>query len=310
MKALRVHLDDYLRLRRKLGYKLVVPEILLRSFVRFAEQEGATFISTKLALRWATTGSNISPTQRGHRLGMVRQLAEYVSAHDARTEIPAQKLLPYHFHRRELCQYSDENVQQLIAAAQRSAPSSQIKGPTLGTVLGLLAVTGMRVGEALALDCGDVDLKRELLTIRHAKGNKARLVPLHPSTAITLHRYAALRDNVYPQRSNPGFFVWEGGGRLIYDSVNRWFLLVACQIGLRKPGDQLGPRVHDLRHYFAIRTLLNWYRSDVDVDARLPELATYLGHVHVRDSYWYLSAVPELLKLATRRMPRMAKGGR
>src|SRR5256885_4401035 len=112
---------------------------------------------------------------------------------------------------------------------------------------------------------------------------------------------------IYPHPKGPGFFVWEGGDRLIYDSVNRWFLLVACQIGLRKPGDRRGPRLHDLRHYFAIRTLLNWYRSNADAEAHLPELATYLGHVHVRDSYWYLSATPELLKLATLRWQRNEK---
>lgn len=175
-------------------------------------------------------------------------------------------------------------------------------------MLGLLAVTGMRVSEALALDDGDIDFDQALLTIRLAKGSKSRVVPLHASTNSALRHYASIRDSVYPKRPSPAFFVWDGGDRLVYDSVNRWFLLVACQIGLRKPGDQHGPRVHDLRHYFAIRTLLNWYQADADVEARLPELATYLGHVHVRDSYWYLSAVPELLQLATLRLERAEKG--
>ena len=309
MKSLRLRLDDYLRLRRQLGYKMEETGFLLRNFVRFAEQEGTSFISTKLALRWAA-GPNITPAQSGNRLGMVRRFAEYVSAHDTRTEIPAQKLLPYHFLRRDPYHYSDENVLNLIGAAQQIAPSNKIKGPTLGTLIGLLAVTGMRVGEVLALDCQDVDFKREILTVRVAKGNKSRQIPLHSSTLVALQRYASLRDSLYPQRASPSFFTWEGGGRLIYDSVNRWFLLVACQLGLRKPGERRGPRVHDLRHYFAIRTLLNWYRSDADVEAHLPELATFLGHVHVRDSYWYLSAVPELLKLATLRWERAKKDPR
>jgi integrase/recombinase XerD len=231
-----------------------------------------------------------------------------VSAYDARTEVPAQKLLPYHLRRREPCHYSDEHVRQLIKAAGQIDPSGQIKGPTLRTLFGLLAVTGMRVGEALALDCTDVDLHEGLLNIRIAKGGKERVVPLHSSTVDALQRYVAIRDSVFPQRTSPGFFVWEGGDRLGYDSVNRWFLLVACQVGLRRPGDRRGPRVHDLRHYFAVRTLRNWYQSNVDVEAHLPELATYLGHVHVRDSYWYLSAVPELLKLATLRWERAEKG--
>jgi integrase len=309
MKALKIHLDDYLKLRRRLGYKLETAGYLLRNFVRFTEQEGADFISTKLAVRWAAK-PDLKPVQRGARLGMVRRFAEYVSAHDVRTEVPAQKLLPCHFVRRDPFHYSDEQVMQLIQGAGQIAPSDKIKGPTLGTLFGLLAVTGLRVGEALALESSDVDWDQALLTLRMTKGNKARLVPLHSSTVAALRQYASIRDNVYPKRPTTSFFIWEGGGRLIYDSVNRWFLLVACQAGLRRPGDRSGPRVHDLRHYFAIRTLLNWYRSNADVEARLPELATYLGHVHVRDSYWYLSAVPQLLKLATQRWERAEKGGR
>jgi integrase/recombinase XerD len=308
MKTLKVHLDNYLKLRRQLGYKMETAGYLLRHFVRLAEQEGANCISTTLAVRWAAK-PDVKPLQRGNRLGMVRRFAAYVSAHDARTEVPAQKLLPCHLVRREPFQYSDEDVLRLIEGARQIAPSDKIKGPTLGTLLGLLAVTGMRVSEALALECADVDLDQALLTLRMTKGNKARLIPLHSSTVIALRQYASIRDDVYPKRVTTSFFVWEEGGRLIYDSVNRWFLLVACQTGLRRPGDRRGPRVHDLRHYFAIRTLLNWYRSHADVEARLPELATYLGHVHVRDSYWYLSAVPELLKLATLRWERAEKGG-
>ena len=309
MKALKIHLDAYLKLRRQLGYKMKEAGYLLRNFVGFTEAEGADFITTKLAVRWAAK-PDIKPLQRGIRLGMVRRFAEYVSAHDARTEVPAQKLLPCNFVRRDPFHYSDEQVMQLIEGAKQIAPSDKIKGPTLGTLIGLLAVTGMRVGEALALECGDVDWDQALLTLRMTKGNKARLIPLHSSTVAALQRYASIRDDVYPERETTSFFVWEGGGRLIYDSVNRWFLLVACQAGLRRPGDRRGPRVHDLRHYFAIRTLLNWYRSNADVEARLPELATYLGHVHVRDSYWYLSAVPQLLKLATLRWERAEKGGK
>jgi len=307
MKNLSQHLNDYLKLRRQLGYKLQEAESLLRNFISFAEQEGAGVITSKLAIRWAAR-PNIKPAQGGSRLSAVRRFAAYVSAHDKRTEVPAQKLLPYHLCRRDPYPYSDEDVQRLINAARQIDPSGQIKGPTLATLFGLLAVTGMRVSEALVLDGGDVDVNRALLTIRLAKGNKSRIVPLHPSTIAALRHYASIRDSVYPRRPGPSFFVWDGGDRLVYDTVNRWFLLVACQVGLRKPGDRRGPRVHDLRHYFAIRTLLNWYQSGADVEAHLPELATYLGHVHVRDCYWYLSTVPELLKLATLRWERAEKG--
>lgn len=302
MKALRDHLAQYLKLRRQLGYNLKEAEFLLRSFTTLAEEEGAEFITTKLALRWAAQ-PHLKPAQRGSRLSTLRRFAAYVRAFDARTQVPAQKLLPYQLFRRNPFHYSDENVVQLIKAS-REIDSAGIKGLTLSTVLALLAVTGMRVGEALALDRSDFDGEKGILTVRLSKGSKSRAIPLHESTTLALRRYASARDRIYVKRTSPAFFVWEGGDRLVYDSVNRWFLLVACQIGLRKPGDTRGPRVHDLRHYFAIRTLLNWYRIDSDVEAHLPELATYLGHTHVRDTYWYLSAVPELLKLATLRLER------
>lgn len=308
MSPLSLHLERYLKLRRQLGYKLRVTEILLRNFVRFAEEEAALFITVKLALSWAAQ-PGLKPVQRGNRLGMVRRFAEYVSVRDPRTEVPAQKLLPYHFRRRPPHLYSEQEVLQLIGAARRIAPGDKLKGATLGTLLGLLAATGMRVGEAMALDRDDVDLKRNLLIIRRAKGNKSRLVPVHSSTKQALEDYARLRDEQFPQPSCPGFFLWERGARLLHCTVHRWFLLVASQAGLRQPGDRCGPRIHDLRHYFAVRTLLNWYRTGIDVEAHLPELATYLGHVHVRDSYWYLSATPELLKLATLRLQRGQKGG-
>jgi integrase len=307
VKTLTRHLDDYLRLRRQLGYKMHDAGILLRNFLRFAEQEGARVIRTKLALQWAAPPA-MTPAQSGHRLGILRRFAEYVSAHDARTEVPAQKLLPTHYRRRDPYHYTDQDVRRLIDGARQIDPARRIKGPALGTLFGLLAATGMRVSEALALNCEDIDWSRAHLTIRLAKGDKSRVIPLHPSTVDALRRYVSIRDSIYPRPTYDAFFVWDGGERLGYDSVNRWFLLVACQVGLRKPGDGQGPRVHDLRHYFAIRTLLNWYRSGADVEARLPELATYLGHTHVRDSYWYLSAVPELLKLATLRCERAEKG--
>jgi integrase/recombinase XerD len=308
MSNLSVHLKNYLKLRRGLGFKLHSAGMYLRNFVRFAEAKRARFITTKLALQWATQPPNTKPVQRGSRLSVVRRFAEYVSTVDPRTEVPPPKLLPYTIRRRPPHLYRNDEVRRLVDAAYQINPANPIKGQTLGTLLGLLAATGMRVSEALELDGGDVDLERELLTIRLAKGNKTRLVPLHGSTVAALRRYASVRDSVYPHRANPSFFVWEGGVRLGYDSVNRWFLLVSCQIGLRKPGDQRGPRVHDLRHHFAIQTMLQWYRTDTDVEVHLPELSTYLGHVHVRDTYWYLSAVPELLQLATLRLQPKGAG--
>lgn len=304
MSKMRVHLENYLKLRRQLGFKMAMPGHLLPNFVRFAERQRASFITSKLALRWATQPANIIPAQRANRLGMVRRFAEYLSAIDPRTEVPAQKLLPYQFRRQTPYLYRDDEVLRLIEAARRINPSNELKGIIYATLFGLLAVTGMRVGEAIGLDREDVDLKHALLTIRRAKGNKSRFVPLHPSTEHALRRYVAIRDKAFPEPISRSFFVSEMGTRLLHCTVNRWFLLMAGQIGLRKPGERHGPRLHDLRHRFAINTLLTWYRSNTDVEAHLPELTTYLGHVHVRHTYWYLSAAPELLKLATLRCER------
>lgn len=186
------------------GIKLQEAEFFLRNFVHFVEQEGTGVITSKLAVRWAAR-PNIKPAQSGSRLTVVRRFAAYVNAYDARTEVPAQKLLPYHLCRRDPYHYTDEDVQRLINAARQIDPSGQIKGPTLATLFGLLAVTGMRVGEALALDCRDVDLKRALLTVRMAKGNKSRIVPLHSSTVDALRHYAAIRQPLVPFNRLPNW---------------------------------------------------------------------------------------------------------
>ena len=203
MSKLSVHLENYLKLRRQLGFKLAMPGHLLPNFVRFAERQRASFITSKLALRWATQPANIIPAQRANRLGMVRRFAEYLSAIDPRTEIPPQKLLPYQFRRQTPYLYRDEGVLRLIAAARRINPSNELKGTIYATLFGLLAVTGMRVGEALGLDREDVDLKHALLTIRRAKGNKSRFVPLHPSTEHALRRFVAIRDRAFPDPIAP-----------------------------------------------------------------------------------------------------------
>jgi len=309
MKTLGSHLKDYITLRRQLGFKFYVEGSYLRSFVRFARKQKARFIHTKLALRWATLPANITQKQRARRLGVVRGFAEYLRMLEPRTEVPAQKLIPFRVQRPEPYLYSDKQILLLLSAARQIDPKHEIKGLTLCVLLGLLAVTGMRVGEALALSLDNIDLTEALLTIRWAKGNKSRLIPLDPSTVQTLQQYGRLRDKIYPQSVSRNFFVWEGGRPLRYQVAWEWFREAARQAGLRKlGGGRGGPRIHDLRHCFAVRTLVNWYRSDADVDARLPELATFLGHVHASDTYWYISAVPELLALATRRWERAEKG--
>jgi len=251
---------------------------------------------------YAVTGWVNLPAQRRVNLSerhSVRRFAEYVSTLDRRTEVPPPKLLQIRYRRPAPYLYRDEEVLKLIKAAGQIGRFNALTRATYSTLFGLLAVTGMRVGEAITLDRADVDLEQLVLTLRRAKGNKSRLVPLHPSTGQALRRYADFRDKNCPRPSSATFFVTKKGTALPYSTVNGRFLMLSRRIGLRKSGDPHGARLHDLRHRFAIQTMLKWYRTDADVEAHLPELATYLGHGHVADTYWYLSAAPELLRLAT-----------
>lgn len=308
MKPLNTHLAEYLELRRKLGFKLHQAGGLLRRFVAFAKEKRASFITTKLALQWATQPADCHPSQWANRLGMVRRFARYVSGSDPRTEIAPPELLPHRYHRKPPYLYSDQEVRRLLQTAGQLPAPGDLRALSHATLFGLLAVTGMRVGEAIGLDRKDVDLHQGLLTVRQAKFNKSRLVPIHRSTQKKLRAYERLRDRIVPHPQSPSFFLSEGGNRLTDQTVRRWFIIASRKVGLRTLTDRRGPRLHDLRHRFAYKTLVRWYRRGVDVEAHLPELTTYLGHGHVADTYWYISATPELLKLATQRLERR-KGG-
>jgi integrase/recombinase XerD len=253
-------------------------------------------------VRWATQPRHVQPAEWARRLRLVRGFAQYHSAIDPRTEIPPPQLLPYRPQRHAPYLYSTVEIAQLIQAASHLPSATGLSACTYATVFGLLAVTGMRISELVALDRDDVDLRDGLLTIRHTKFRKSRCLPLHRITQQALCRYVDLRDRVYPIPQSPGFFVSEQGTRLPHGTVRATFVQLSRQIGLRGPRDSHGPRLHDFRHRFAVETLLRWYREGVDVERHLPELSTYLGHVKVSDTYWYLSATPELLDLVTQRL--------
>jgi integrase len=310
MSELHAALEEYLSVRRALGVKLRLPGRLLKRFVDFAEREGAAVITTNLALRWATQPADAQPAQWANRLGMVRRFAQYRSAADPRTEVPPPDLLPFRTQRPVPYLYSDEEVSRLLEAAWQLPAVTGLRPHTYATLFGLYAVTGMRTNEPLHLDREDVDLTRRVLTVRGTKFGKSRYVPIHSSTRDVLQAYAERRDVLCPYTLAPSFFLAESGSRLTEWSVRWTFVKLSRQIGLRGPQDSRGPRLHDFRHRFAIKTLLQWYRDGQDVEQHLPELATYLGHTHVADTYWYLTAVPELLQLAAQRVEQQAKGGR
>lgn len=309
MNSLCDALEEYLALRRALGFKLLLSGRLLQRFVDFAEHEGATFITAELATRWATQPTQAQPAQWANRLGMVRGLARYRLATDPRTEVPSSDLLPYHFRRPVPYIYTDGEVNGLIRAARQLSSLAGLRPCTYATLFGLLAVTGMRTNEPLQLDREDVDLNHGVLTVRGAKFGKCRYVPIHPSTQAALQHYAAQRDRLCANPHSPGFFVSERGTRITHWSLRWTFVKLSHEIGLRGPADSHGPRLLDFRHRFAVNTLIRWYRCGIDVERHLPELATYLGHAHITDTYWYLTAVPELMHLAAQRLEQAVPGG-
>ena len=308
MNELRKALDEYLSIRRKLGFKLQRAGKLLHDFVLFTEKEGVSFITTEVALRWATQSLGCQTAWSAARLGIVRGFAQYQSVMDPRTEVPSQELLPYRYHRKPPYIYSNDEAKRLIKAAQRLQSPLGLRAATYRTVFGLLVVTGMRISEPIGLNRKDVDLINGILTVYQTKFGKSRLVPIHPSTQKALQQYESLRSKVFPKPRTESFFISEQGTRLTDWTVRSTFVKLSRQIGLRDQQDSHGPRLQDFRHSFATRTLLAWYRNGMQVDRHMPELSAYLGHAHVTDTYWYLSAVPELMQLAAMRLEQTQKG--
>lgn len=307
MKSIEQLLEEYLDLHHRLGFKMVSAAYELRRFVRFVRQQGSSFITTRLAVEWATLSKRCQPVMWSTRLGFVRQFAKYLSAVDPRTEVPPASLLPHRHLRKPPYFYSDQEVASLVRAAWGIPSPKGLKAATYATLFGLIAVTGMRLGEAVSLDLEDVDLERGLLTVRLAKSKKTRCLPVHATTLARLRQYRRLRDQTLPNSKCPSFLLSEQDTRLTGWVARRWFIILSRQIGLRRPSDHRGPRIHDLRHRFVIKTLCGWYRSGQDVESHLPELVTYIGHGHVRDTYWYISATPELLLLATKRLEKQPR---
>ena len=308
MSDLTLLLEEYLATRRALGNRLVLPGRLLKRFVAFAVQSEIPFITTECALQWATEPRDAQPAQWAGRLSMVRGFDRYAHGVDERHEVPPQGLLIGQYRRRTPYLYRDAEVAALIAAARALSGSTGLRPLTHATMLALLSVTGMRVSEVVNLDRDDVDLAGGVLSVRNSKFGKSRYLPMHASTTRALRRYARRRDRLCPHPLVPAFFLAERGTRITEWTLRRTFAKLSKQVRLRAPSTShgTGPRLHDLRHRFAVNTLLGWYRDEVDVERCIPQLATWLGHAHVSDTYWYLTATPELLHLAARRLDHRA----
>ena len=302
MNSVRNAIEDYIALRRSLGFKLHGMATSLGKFASFLEQKEAPYITTALALEWAMQTVDHSPSHWAQRLGFVRVFARHWSATDPRTEIPPAGLLPFRARRARPYLYTEQEIQRLLTAAKSLSSSSGLRPWTYHCLFGLLAVSGLRISEAIKLERQDVDFHQELLTIRQTKFNKSRLIPLHTSTRDVLTQYAEHRDRLVPSPRSSCFLLNDCGRCLERSTVLRTFHDLSRQIGLRGPSDHTGPRIHDFRHGFALNTLIQWYRAGEDIERRLPVLSTFLGHTHVADTYWYLSVHPELMGLATSRL--------
>lgn len=305
MNALSKELDRYLGIRRNLGYSLATDERILRRFIDFAERENTEHISIALFLEWKRTFGSAGNQTWAHRLGTIRIFAQWLHCMDLRHEVPPQSLIPSRFRRPRPYIYSEDEIRRIVESAAELPSIHGIRALTCATLFGLIAVTGLRVSEALSLDVGDVDLNAGVLTLRRGKFGKARLLPVSDCTKARLAAYAKERDRLLGTTSEP-FFVADRGERLT-DCGARYNFAAVCQtIGLRpvqkfkKHGR--GPRIHDLRHTFAVRTLVNWYRTGKNPTREMIKLTTYLGHGDPADTYWYIEAVPELLELASKRL--------
>ncbi|MGB0094505.1 MAG: tyrosine-type recombinase/integrase [Solirubrobacteraceae bacterium] len=302
MSDLRAAAHDYLMVRRRLGFELKHAGELLEDYLDFMDRASAERITTELALMWATS-VQAHPHRWRRRLGVVRGLARYLSTIDPATDVPPDDLLPARLPRVAPYVYSPGEIEALMAAARALSPP--LRAATIETVIGLLAVSGLRAGEALGLDRADVDLADGALHVRAAKQNKQREVPLHDTTTKALRQYSRRRDRSLPTSTTPAFFVSPQGSRLTSKAFNGTFAKLIREIGLEGHGERLRPRPHDVRHTFAVRTLIGWYRNGEDVDAQMPQLSTFLGHVDPASTYWYLQAVPELLAMISDRLEQL-----
>jgi integrase len=302
MSALARSAEDYLAMRRGVGYTLRQEGRMLASFVGYLADRGVAHVTIEAALGWATAPAQASPTWWAKRLAVVRGFAAYLKTVDQDTEVPPKGLLPSGPSRSTPYLFSPAEIAGLMAAARRL--SSPLRAATFEALIGLLAVTGLRTGEAMALDRVDVDLAEGVVTIWRSKLGKSRQVPLHQSATAALARYVARRDELCPRATTPSFLLSGGGTRLNHTNVSTTFAGLLDDAGIVTPPGRRRPRLYDLRHSFAVATLVDWHAEGADMQSRLPVLSTWMGHIKPATTYWYLHAAPELLAVTALRLER------
>jgi integrase len=306
MTTLEQQAADYLQIRRALGFKLERAEKLLAQYLAYLDTTGQDRVTVENALEWARLpAAGASGSWWAQRLSVVRCLATYLHALDPEHEIPPADVLPRRIRRAVPYLYTEQEIWALMAATDRLR--GHLRRASYRTLIGLLAVTGMRVGEAIRLDRPDLDVGAGVVTVRDSKFGKSRELPLHPTTVTALHEYLRIRDAHQHADVSDALLISAAGTRLMYCNVHTTFRQLRTDAGLTARSSSCRPRVHDLRHRFAVQTLLDWYRDGVDVPPRLPLLSTYLGHTHPRHTFWYLQAAPELMAIAGQRLEAAQK---
>jgi integrase len=293
-------IDNYIQLRRSLGHSFKTQAATLKAFLSFLDQNGnAGPLTQELVLSYVIS-CNVTPNVRARRYGFLRNFAAYFSVFDSRTGVLDPRALPRSRAIAPVRILDEDELGRLLQAARDCSPRHPIRGKTLYTLIGLITSTGLRSGEALRLDRSDVDLDRGVLQIRQSKFGKDRLVPIHPTTREALRRYADARDKAYPRSHSPAFFLNLRAGRLCKSGFYAGFHQARIRTGLNV-GVPRGVRPHDLRHRFVVTRLVAWHRERIDVQARLPALATYLGHSRYSDTAYYVTGTTELLGIAAAR---------
>ena len=308
MSTLRALLEDYLATRRALGFKLVCDGTGLTTFVSHLEEAQVEFITNEAALNWARLPSSVQPVQWARRLGFVRSFARYCSAFDSRTQVPPTDLIQATRVRRAPHFFDEDDIERLLRAALGLPPQDGLRRWTFHCLFGLLSVSGLRIGEAIRLTLGDVDLQEAIITVRSTKFGKSRLVPMHPSTVEVVADYIQRRLSVRAACPTDPVFINERCKSPSHDQLIDTFQRLLSKIGVTGQREGRRPHLHDLRHRFATRTIVQWYVDGCDVERQLPVLSAYLGHTEPRDTYWYLSTCPELMGLARQRLERHWEG--
>jgi integrase/recombinase XerD len=303
--SLSQHLQRYLSVRRSLGYDLSTSGRVLKQFVSFLDTQNEHYVTAELFLQWKQAFGAASQSTWAHRLSMVRQFALWLHSLDAAHQVPPQSLIPSRYRRKSPYIYSQEDIRRIVEEAAHLPSQNGLRAITYPAFFGLVSVTGLRISEAIALQVGDVDLENGIINVRQGKNGRQRLLPLTECTNTYLNEYTRKRNRLLAH-SAEAFFVSDEGLPLTDCTVRYNFAQVCQRIGLRAAQrfhrHGVGPRVHDLRHTFAVRVLINWYKQGKDINEELLKLVNYLGHQNLKHTYWYLEAIPELLALASQRV--------